>query len=208
MDGLLIDSEPFWQHAAEKVLADLGHDVREVGTHPGLRTLEEAQIWQEYFGYTEPSIEVVAQRVVENVISQAEKDGNAMPGAQGLILELEKHHVPMAVASSSAMALIDVVLDKLNLRQFMKAIHSGEHEERGKPYPDVFLSTAQTLGIQPEHCLVFEDSLNGVKAAKAASMYCIAVPQVPFDRTAFEEAKPDAIINSLQDISWQQIVRL
>lgn len=114
----------------------------------------------------------------------------------------------MAVASSSSHRLIEVVLDRLGIRKFMQAVHSGEDEKRGKPFPDVFLSTAKSLGVTAAHCLVFEDSLNGVKAAKAAGMYCIAVPEEPYDRRLFEAESPDRIITSLEKISWKDIREL
>lgn len=205
MDGLLIDSEPHWRASHREVLAGHGYHITEddVRQMAGRRTAEVAQHWQDRFGFSEPSNDQLVAQIVDTVIKRINEQGTAMAGVQQLVKDLYDHGMPMAVASSSSMRLIDVVLERLDIRQYMQAVHSGEHEQRGKPFPDVFLSTAKTLGAEPEQCLVFEDSLNGVKAAKAAGMYCIAVPEEPYDEQAFSIA--DRIISSLKQVNWADI---
>jgi sugar-phosphatase len=75
------------------------------------------------------------------------------------------------------MRLIEAVTNKLNIRNYFDVMWSAEFEPYGKPHPGIFLSTANKLQTTPENCLVFEDAINGVLAAKAAKMYCIAVPE-------------------------------
>jgi len=207
MDGLLIDSEPFWRQSHQAVLARHGHHVTEedVRAAAGKRTADQVAVWQERFGFVEPSNQTMTDQIVDAVIASIHKHGQPMAGVDSLVKDLHTHGIPMAVASSSSMRLIEVVLERLGIRQYMQAVHSGEDEARGKPFPDVFLSTARTLGVAPEHCLVFEDSLNGVKAAKAAGMHCIAVPEHPYDLAAFQAAKPDKIVPSLEDVTWQSL---
>lgn len=113
----------------------------------------------------------------------------------------------MAVASSSSPEIIDAVLSKLQLEQHMALTHSAVYEEFGKPHPAVFLNTAKKLAVSPSHCLVFEDSVNGVRAAKAAGMLCVAVPEpVSLQEPAFQEA--DLTIASLVDVTWAQLASL
>ena len=81
--------------------------------------------------------------------------------------------IPMAVASSSSLSIIDKVLDKLALREYFTLIATGDEVPASKPAPDIFLLAAQRLGCKPEACWVIEDSYNGVTAAKAAGMHCI-----------------------------------
>lgn len=210
MDGLLIDSEPHWRESHQTVLARYGYVITEddVRAAAGKRTPDQVAVWQARFGFERPSIEAMTDEIVDGVIKAVHTHGEPMAGVDALIKELHKHDISMAVASSSSDRLIEVVLERLSLGRYMKAVHSGENEERGKPFPDVFLSTAKTLGIAPMHCLVFEDSLNGVKAARAAGMKCIAVPERPYDEAAFESAAPDRIVASLEDIHWADIQSL
>jgi sugar-phosphatase len=210
MDGLLIDSEPHWRESHRAVLAQYGHTVTEndVRAAAGKRTGDQVKIWQERFNFQTPSVGAMTEEIVDGVIAAIHTHGEPMAGVDELIQELHKHHIPMAVASSSSERLINVVLERLSIRQYMRAVHSGENEVRGKPFPDVFLSTAKSIGIAATNCLVFEDSLNGVKAAKAASMKCIAVPEEPYDKRAFEAAQPDRIISSLEEIHWSDIQSL
>jgi sugar-phosphatase len=87
--------------------------------------------------------------------------------------------LPMAIASSSSEDLIRAVVERLELSEYISAICSADLEAEGKPHPAVYLTAAGALGVEPERCLALEDSPNGVLSAKAAGMYCIAVPD-PF----------------------------
>jgi sugar-phosphatase len=207
MDGLLIDSEPFWRKAHIAVLAEDGFVITEddVRGMAGRGTSQVVEEWRTRFGWDISKNPVVEERIVTEVFRQVQAGGKALPGATELIRELELHQVPMAVASSSGPELIDAVLRKLDIHHYMQAVHSGKHEKRSKPFPDVFLSAANSLGVAPANCLVFEDSLNGVKAAKAAGMKCIAVPEEPYDEVAFAAANPDRVVPSLTEVHWHDI---
>jgi sugar-phosphatase len=82
----------------------------------------------------------------------------------------------MGLASSSPVRLIDVVVDQLNIRSYFYRIASAEKLPYGKPHPQVFIDCADALSVRPDQCLVFEDSFNGLIAAKAAKMKCVVVP--------------------------------
>ena len=97
-----------------------------------------------------------------------------MPGLVNLLEKLQNCGIPMAVASSSDKVIIDIILEKTGLRKYFSHAVSSSEIGKSKPEPDVFLHAAKLLGVPPESCLVFEDSKNGIKAAKAAGMYCIA----------------------------------
>lgn len=209
MDGLLIDSEPHWRKSHAAVLAEMGHHITEddVRKAAGKRTTDQVEVWRDRFGFTEMN-QNVTDRIVDGVIAAIHEHGSAMAGVNQLVAELHQHKMPMAVASSSSERLIEIVLERLGIRKYMQAIHSGENEAHGKPFPDVFISTAKSLDVAPEDCLVFEDSMNGVKAAKAAAMKCIAVPEQPYSRKLFKDADPDRIVSSLEMIHWADIQAL
>ena len=80
----------------------------------------------------------------------------------------------MAVASSSVPEVVNIIMDKTGLQKYFKQVISSRAIGKSKPEPDVFLHAAKLLSVSPEHCIVIEDSTNGIKAAKAAGMFCIA----------------------------------
>ncbi|ETT32700.1 haloacid dehalogenase [Paenibacillus sp. FSL R5-192] len=97
----------------------------------------------------------------------------AMPSVERWLSWLHEQHIPIAVASSSPRALIDLIMDKTGLGQYFEVRMTGEEVTNGKPAPDIFLTTAEMIGASPSNCLVIEDSRNGVHAAKSAGMRCI-----------------------------------
>ena len=105
----------------------------------------------------------------------------------------------MAVASSSALRLIKATVNKLKLEDYFTLLVSAEHETHGKPHPAVFMRTAETLRVQPDRCLVIEDSFNGLLAAKAARMKCVVVPY-PEDFNNPKLAIADWKLNSLNEM--------
>ena len=96
-------------------------------------------------------------------------------GLTNLFKALKNDAVPCGAASNSPEANVDMVLDELNLRQYLDVVINNDQVERGKPDPEILLAAAAGLGIQPERCVVFEDSISGFKAARCAKMPCIAI---------------------------------
>jgi sugar-phosphatase len=106
--------------------------------------------------------------------------------------------MPVGVASSSPIKLITTALKKFHLFEFFKIISSGENEELGKPHPAIYLEATRKLGIEPVHCLAFEDSFYGAISAKAARIKVVAVPDThDFASTRFDFS--DLKIASLRD---------
>jgi sugar-phosphatase len=119
-----------------------------------------------------------------------------MPGLIEIIEWLSAKKIPMALASSSPMQLINGLMKHYGIFNVFQVICSAEHEEQGKPHPAVFLTTSRKLALLPEELLVFEDSFNGVIAAKAARMKCVAIPaKEHYNQTRFTAA--DLVLPSL-----------
>jgi sugar-phosphatase len=113
----------------------------------------------------------------------------------------------LAVASASPYRLIDAALKKFRLTDYFSVINSGDNEDVGKPHPALFLGAARRLGIEPVHCLAFEDSFNGAISAKAARMKLVAVPdKIDFAGTRFDFA--DLKIASLTDFKKENFEQL
>jgi len=209
MDGLLIDSEPFWR--ASHISALARHDVviteDDVRAMAGKRTDEVVRYWREHHGLTHVPNENLETEIAEKVIANINLHGEELPGVRKVIALLEEHSIPMALASSSSPEIITAVMNKLALAKHIKLAYSAKNEQFGKPHPGVFLTTAKKLGVRAENCIVFEDALSGIRAAKAAGMKCVAVPEaVNRDKPEFREA--DLILNSLSEVTWPMLETL
>ncbi|WP_282015325.1 hexitol phosphatase HxpB [Marinifilum flexuosum] len=179
MDGLLIDSEPFWQESENLVFNSLGINTSKemFEIFMGKRIDEVVDAMWEIQTWNHKSKTEVVDTIVNNVIKLVKEKGKALTGVYNVLENLKKSSIKVGLASSSKMKIIEAVLDKLNIREYFEVVHSAEYEEYGKPHPQIFISTAKMLGVNPNECLVFEDSLNGVISALAANMKCFAIPE-------------------------------
>jgi HAD superfamily hydrolase (TIGR01509 family) len=121
-----------------------------------------------------------------------------LPGVH-ILLESLQGRIPLALASMNNRAVIGHLLDKLDLRRFFDAALTVEDISLFKPNPEIFLKCAALLGISPKRCLVVEDSIFGVKAAKTAGMRCLAVSTGAYGKTELAELNPDMLFSSLSD---------
>ena len=178
MDGLLIDSEPLWQEAGIAGLApyNIKLTTEQYLHSTGLRTPEWLAYWFNLYGVAVDDIPAQARAIEDDAMERIRLRGTALPGVEHIINFFLGTCYRLAIASSSPKRLIDVVVDKLGVRNYMDAIVSAETLSYGKPHPQVFLDCAQTLQVDPLDCVVFEDSFNGMIAAKAAKMKCVVVP--------------------------------
>lgn len=200
MDGLLIDSEPLWGKAAEAYFDE--HNIRltkqQYALTTGMRTKEFLQYWFTHFGLPGEALAEAEQRIVQHVVELVKKQGEPMPGATYIVDFFRSRGFRTGLATSSGPALIDVVINKLGIRHQLEAIASAEGLPYGKPHPQVYLDCAGKLDSNPRQCICFEDSFNGMIAAKSAGMKCIIVPEpASFSRAAWAAA--DKKLSSLLD---------
>jgi sugar-phosphatase len=209
MDGLLIDSEPLW-HEAEIYgfgLAGLCLTPEQCLETTGLRVDEVVEFRYAERPWVAPSQEAVAAAIAGRVVELVRAKGVLKPGVAEALGFARASGLRIALASSSPYVIIDAVLDTFGLRSAFEVIHSAEEEARGKPEPDVYLTTARKLGVDPAACLALEDSPNGVVAAKAAGMLCAAIPE-PVLRNDPRLARADAILASLTEVDAGLLSRL
>ncbi|PIR04323.1 MAG: 2-deoxyglucose-6-phosphatase [Candidatus Magasanikbacteria bacterium CG11_big_fil_rev_8_21_14_0_20_39_34] len=203
MDGLLIDSEPLWRESEVETFKKWGYPFREEYCFEtmGMRVDVVVEHWIGKFGGNQEEKENLSNAIMDAVIERIHAKGELMPGVQELLNLFCERKIPMSIASSSYMRVIDAVVDKFRLKECLDVIYSAENEPFGKPHPGVYLTTAKKLHVSPEHCLVFEDSIAGVQAAKSAGMKCVAVPTKEIrHKKEFEDA--DYILDSLVDFSF------
>jgi len=206
MDGIIIDSEPYWRKAIPEVLSTIGItlDEKQAMQTTGLRVEEVVHYWYKRHALTEPSPDTVALKITERVIDYIMKYGKIMDGLKHVFSVVQNRGIPLALASSSRYVLIDAVVDSLDVRSYFDVIHSAEEESHGKPHPGVYLSAARKLNTPPYACLAVEDSLAGVIAAKAARMACIAKPEHYHDHDkGFCIA--DRVVDSLHTINEKML---
>lgn len=202
MDGVLVDSEP-WHYEIEGILFKrLGLDVTDelhlkyIGTASDLMysdlkerfdismTLDELLKWDEEY-----RIDIFKKK--DNIKPSA--------GIPELLKELKTANLKLAVATSSVPGIVDIILKKCGIDSYFDTVATTAMAGKSKPAPDVFLYAADRLGVSPKNCVVFEDSFNGVRAAKSASMYCIA--HQPDNDIIQNTSEADHLIHSFKDIN-------
>ena len=179
MDGVIIDSEPFWRQAMMEIFAKVGLQLSDemCASTAGLRIDEVVDHWHKISPWKHKAKKEIVEEIIEAVRLKISNEGKALPGLFETIALLKKNNIRIALASSSAKRLIVAVLNRLGLGEDFEVMLSGEEVESGKPHPVIFLEAAKRMGVLPQDCCVIEDSLNGIIAAKAARMYCIAIPE-------------------------------
>jgi sugar-phosphatase len=178
MDGLLIDSEPYWQIAGMETLKEYNVTLAPAQYHhtTGLRTPEWLDYWFGYYGIPKDNIQQAVQALHENVFEKIRANAEALPGVEHIFQFFKQRGFRIGLATSSPLSLVDIVTKKLNIGHYLDAATSAEHLLFGKPHPQVYMDCAAALGAHPLECLCFEDSFNGMIAAKAARMRCVAIP--------------------------------
>jgi sugar-phosphatase len=206
MDGLLIDSEPLWQEAEISVFRSVGVPLtRELCRETiGLRLDEVVRHWYRKCPWDTESLEVVEARILEKIRHLIVSRGRPMPGVREIIDVLSEAKYELAVASSSPLRLVQTALETFGLIEHFSVLHSAEFEDKGKPHPAVYLSTMSRLGVDPGNCTAFEDSATGVRAAKSAGAWVIAVPD-PADISNPAFADADVVLSSLTEFSVDNI---
>jgi sugar-phosphatase len=201
MDGVLIDSEPLWRRAEIDVFREVGLDLEDADClqTQGLRIDEAVKFWYERAPWADRSIGDVAKSIVLRVAGLIRSEGEPMPGALTSIGWAANSTWRLALASSSSKFLIDIVLDRFGITNLFELTRSAEDEASGKPHPDVYLTVARDLQLNPRACVAVEDSVNGVVSALSAGMRCIAVPP-PETRDDGRFASANLLLNSLRDL--------
>jgi HAD superfamily hydrolase (TIGR01509 family) len=177
MDGVLVDTEPFHMEIERRQFLQNGLDLsyEEHQKYNGIASDVMLEKIAMDYGLVLPLEELVEQNKSESIRYFSELDEiPVMPGLVNLLEKLQQISYPRAVASSSFPEIIDLILTKTGLRGYFEVVVSSQDAGKSKPEPDVFLLAAKRLGKKNENCLVVEDSKNGIRAALAAGMFCVA----------------------------------
>jgi HAD superfamily hydrolase (TIGR01509 family) len=206
LDGVLADSEPWWNQIDAKLLAEYGaryhgeHHVEVLGVSYRLAI----EFYKKAFGITAPTEGLMRRRGEIATEFFADKVG-LFPGTKEVLQQLRELKLRLAVATSSVAASARPFLDRHRITTFFDVIVTGDEVERGKPEPDIYLAAAKKLNVTASVCIVIEDALSGIAAAKAAGMRVVAIPDRRFVDPSAYEKQADYVLDSLKDLP--QLVR-
>src|SRR6184192_4625862 len=201
LDGVLADSEPWWNEIDAKLLAQYG--VRYRGEYHrnvlGVSYRLAVEFFKKAFGLSVSTDELIQRRGEIATEFFANRVG-LFPSAKEVLQELRRMNLRLAVATSSLSASARPFLDRHQLTAFFEVIVAGDEIERGKPAPDIYLRAAEKLGVPENECLVIEDALSGIAAGKAVGMRVAAIPDTRFVNPRDYEKEADYVLGSLFEI--------
>jgi HAD superfamily hydrolase (TIGR01509 family) len=201
LDGVLADSEPWWNEIDATLLAEYGVTYR--GEYHrdvlGVSYRLAVEFYKKTFGLSAPIEEMMRRRGEIATDFFANRIG-LFPSAKLVLEELRQMNLRLAVGTSSVSASARPFLDRHELTPFFETIITGEEVEHGKPHPDIYLRAADKLGVPAAACLVIEDALSGIAAARAAKMRVAAIPDTRFVDPRDYEKEADYLLGSLSDI--------
>jgi len=201
LDGVLADSEPWWNQIDAKLLAESGFDYR--GEYHrdvlGVNYRLAVEFYKNAF-HISASVEELMRRRGEIATDFFANCVDLFPFAKTTLEQLREMKLYLAVATSSVSSSARPLLDRTGIRRLFRVVITGDEVQQGKPHPDIYLSAAKKLRISPEACLVIEDSLAGIAAGKAANMRVAAIPDRRFVDPREYDKEGDYVIGSLSEI--------
>ncbi|PZX94504.1 HAD family phosphatase [Flavobacterium aquariorum] len=206
MDGVIVDTELVHRYAYYKQFGELNIEVPEemYTSFTGLSTRNTFQKLKEHF-QLEHEVEdlILRKRSIFNDAFDSKEDLALLEGVENLIKDFHQNGMQLIVASSASKVTIDRVFRRFDLHQYFSHIVSGEDFPKSKPHPAIFLHAA-SLSVSPkENCIVIEDSTNGVKAAKAAGIFCVGYNS--FHSKDQDLSLADVVVNHFDELNFEKV---
>ena len=201
MDGVIIDSEPLWRKAMIRGFTDFDVNFTEDDCRKttGMRLNEVIKYWNKLHPEKLKDQHSVNHSIINYLINLINQEGKAMPGLLELLDFIRSKNIRIGLSTSSDHILIETILNKLEIAHYFDEVLSAQHLKFGKPHPEVYLTCAERLNIQPMDCMVIEDSINGIISGKAAQMNVIAIPDPEhINNVKFNIA--DAVVSHLTEV--------
>ena len=205
MDGVIIDSEPIHFEVDMQTMREFGVNISKDELNKYVGTTNEYMLNDLINKYkVQKSIKEILEYKMELTIRRInETKINAISGIPELLISLKHNNIKTAIGSSSPKELIITVIEKFQLGKYFDCIVSGDEVKEGKPKPDIYLEVSKRIGVNPEECIVIEDSRNGVLAAKNAGMKCFGFRNVNSGNQ--DLSKADIIVDSIRNIDIEII---
>jgi beta-phosphoglucomutase len=206
MDGVLADTAPYHLLAWRETFAKRGINFTEEDFNRSFGIRNDTII-KNVLGEqtTEAEIDTIAHEKEATFRRIIGKDIKPLPGALKLLKALDERGIKMAIASSTPIENVRLIVGSLGIGKYFQAVITDRDVTEGKPSPQVFLLAAQRLGAEPKNCIVFEDAVAGVKAAKRADMYCVAITS-SHPREKLKQA--DLVVDTLEELTVKDLENL
>jgi HAD superfamily hydrolase (TIGR01509 family) len=201
LDGVIVDTEQVWDDVREQLVRERGgrwHDGAQAAMM-GMSSTEWSRYLHEELGLA-ASPQELNDEVVRRMLQRYREHLPLIEGAVAAVRRLAGEFT-VAVASSSNRPLIEAVLAEAGIADLFAAVVSSEEVARGKPAPDVYLEAARRLGVEPGRCAAVEDSSNGIRAAHAAGMRVLALPNAHYPPAPDALALADAVVSSPAELT-------
>ncbi|HWY40688.1 MAG TPA: HAD family phosphatase [Chthoniobacterales bacterium] len=201
LDGVLADSEPWWNRIDAKLLSEYGVTYR--GEYHqqvvGVSYRIACEFYKKAFNLSVPTDQMMKRRGEIAAEFFTDRVG-LFPGTKEVLEELRQLKLRLGVATSSVSTSARPFLDRHQLTQFFEVVVTGDDVDRGKPAPDIYLRAVEKLVVPPGECLVIEDALSGIAAAKAAKMCVAAIPDRRFVDPADYKEQADYVLDGLTEL--------
>lgn len=211
MDGVIVDSEPWWLVAMDARFSAAGVNLspEDFRATTGLRLDQVIEYWYARRDFGDKNAKELESEIYDEVLRLVTENSELMPGLLDALRDLKSNNIPIGLASSSSLSLIEGILSYFQIADYFDAIFSAEGLEYGKPHPEVFLRAANQLNVTDTlHAIVIEDSLNGLVAAKSARMRCVVMPD-PEKKELMQFSLADMMISSLTELKgnwWEALI--
>ncbi|NGX84531.1 HAD family phosphatase [Aequorivita sp. KMM 9714] len=209
MDGVIVDTEPLHRKAYFKMFEEVKIDVNEelYDSFTGQATLPICRTLCEHFSLTDtPEHLVTTKRKHFKYLFENDTSLDLLDGVYDLIKNYYENDLTLVLASSASMPNINRIFDRFDLNKYFKAKISGADLKASKPHPEIFIKAAELAGQPTENCMVIEDSTNGIKAAKAANIYCVGFKSPHSVNQDYTKA--DKVITSFDEILYEKLTDL
>jgi HAD superfamily hydrolase (TIGR01509 family) len=208
LDGVIVDTEQVWDDVRARLTVDWGGSYTPEAQRAmmGMSSTEWSRFMHDELGL-EQSPDTINDEVVRRMLARYREALPLVPGAPEAVRRLHTDGLRLAIASSSNRVLIDAVLDGAGIRPLFEATVSSEEVPRGKPAPDVYLEAVRRLAVEPARCAAVEDSASGIRAAHAAGLRVLALPNAHYPPSAEVLSHAAVVIGSLDELTGELIRR-
>ena len=208
MDGVIVDTEPLHRKAYHQMFDDVNIDVSLdlYASFTGQSTINICKRLVDHFNLSETPEYLVSlkRKHYKYFFDNGELD--LIDGVLDRIKDYHTNNVTLVVASSASMHGINQIFDRFDLNQYFSAKFSGADLKQSKPHPEIFIKAAESTGFNKSECIVIEDSTNGIKAAKAANIFCIGFKSPHSSGQDYHLA--DLTISNFKEISFENVMKV
>ncbi|WP_338734003.1 HAD family hydrolase [Mangrovimonas cancribranchiae] len=209
MDGVIVNTEPLHHKAYYSMFNQVNINVSDAyyRSHTGSSTINICKQVKADFNLPHAPEELVQlKRQSFKELFKNDPDLQLIDGVLDLIKDYHNNGLKLVLASSAHMNTINSVFDRFELDKYFDAKFSGADLKASKPHPEIFIKAANSTGFNKEHCMVIEDSTNGIKAAKAAGIFCVGYDSK--NSKAQDYSLADTVIDDFTHISFDKIKQI